>query len=477
MAHDGVGLISGEFASAELGDKRRLARLMRFADHAAALPGGSLPDQADGDSELEATYRFLGNEDVSPEAVAEAHIRCTVGRAAAHERVLVIHDTTEFRFGGEVLRQGLGRLNSDNQQGFLAHVSLCVSPIGEPLGLLGLYTWVRESKRKGHRSQTESQSDPDRESLRWHDAVHSTTEQLHGYSSAIHVMDREGDSYELFADMVEHGQGFVTRLCHDRRLDKDTRNQSSRKLFAELAQAPVVMTRDVALSPRKTRSKSRAPASYPARAARQAKLELRSQPIEFAIGNGASAHLPPTLSLNFVEVREADVPDDQEPVLWRLVTTEPIDTPEQVAAVVDAYRTRWLIEEYFKALKTGCNYESLQLESAHALMVALAVYCAVAWRLLHLRWLERTAPETPAEYALTSVQLAVLKAVRKQRNRPLPERATVSDVLLAIAALGGHLKRNGPPGWLILNRGFNKLLTYEIGWRAARASEGDVINH
>jgi hypothetical protein len=291
-------------------------------------------------------------------------------------------------------------------------------------------------------------------------------------------MDREGDSYELMADMVEHDQAFVIRLCHDRRIDK---NQSAKaqdvpKLFDVLGQAPVVLEREVVLSARKDQGKARVPGSFPARQSRLAQLEVRARSVEFAIGNGAPAHLPPTLALNFVEVREVDVHEGDAPVLWRLVTTEPIDTPEQVASIVDVYRMRWLIEEFFKAIKTGCNYESLQLESAHSLLVALAIYCAVAWRLLRIRWMERHVPEAAADHTLTPSQMAVLKAVRAQKKRPLPHHPTARDVLLAIAALGGHLKNNGSPGWLTLRRGFDKLLMYEIGWWAAKDAEKDVID-
>ena len=57
-----------------------------------------------------------------------------------------------------------------------------------------------------------------------------------------------------------------------------------------------------------------------------------------------------SLTLQVVEVREVDPPAAEAPVVWRLVTTEPIDTEAQVAAVVDAYCQRWLIEEFFKAV-------------------------------------------------------------------------------------------------------------------------------
>lgn len=41
---------------------------------------------------------------------------------------------------------------------------------------------------------------------------------------------------------------------------------------------------------------------------------------------------------------------------------------------MDAYRARWVIEEFFKALKTGCNFERRQLESFQSLRIALAIF-------------------------------------------------------------------------------------------------------
>jgi Transposase DDE domain len=61
------------------------------------------------------------------------------------------------------------------------------------------------------------------------------------------------------------------------------------------------------------------------------------------------------------------LPQGDEPIAWYLVTNEPIATLEQVAAVVDAYRARWVVEEFFKALKTGCQIEKRQMESYGAL--------------------------------------------------------------------------------------------------------------
>jgi len=40
--------------------------------------------------------------------------------------------------------------------------------------------------------------------------------------------------------------------------------------------------------------------------------------------------------------------------------------------------------------------------------------------------------------------------------------------MLAIARLGGHLKRNGEPGWLVLDRGYLKLLDLAQGFHIAK---------
>ncbi len=44
--------------------------------------------------------------------------------------------------------------------------------------------------------------------------------------------------------------------------------------------------------------------------------------------------------------------------------------------------------------------------------------------------------------------------------RRLARHPTAHEALLAVAALGGHIKSNGPPGWLVLHRGFQDLLRY-----------------
>ena len=221
----------------------------------------------------------------------------------------------------------MGPLNvADGALGFFAHFSVCVSRSGEPLGAAGLYAWARRKERKPSRRQRISQSDPDREALRWQDAVHQCGELLRDVPDVVHVMDREGDCMELLADMVEHGHRFVVRLAHDRRLDANRKAQNVPKLYDSLAAAPFFLERRVPLVRRGSSRRGVAVPEFGQTASRDAFLTVRAGTFVISTGNGSSYHLPDRLELHFVEVVELDPPVDMEPVHWRLATTEPIET-------------------------------------------------------------------------------------------------------------------------------------------------------
>jgi hypothetical protein len=126
-----------------------------------------------------------------------------------------------------------------------------------------------------------------------------------------------------------------------------------------------------------------------------------------------------------------------------------------------------VIEEYFGALKRACRVEERQLESAATLTTALGVMAVAAWRLLAVRTLAQHTPERSAEVLFRPSQLAVMVESSKT-DLEEAEGTTLKEALLAVAAMGGHLSRNGPPGWLVLHRGYSTLRTQELAWRDGR---------
>jgi hypothetical protein len=71
---------------------------------------------------------------------------------------------------------------------------------------------------------------------------------------------------------------------------------------------------------------------------------------------------------------------------------------------------------------------------------------------------------------LTATQLICLR-LRLKNKKVLSKHPTAREALLAVARLGGFLKRNGEPGWLTLGYGMQDLLMLEAGYLLR-----DVIN-
>ncbi len=141
--------LSRELANARFGDKRLDARLTKLVDCAARRPGKSFPGISNSVAELEATYRFLSNPKVTPDRILSGHIKATVSRASESDRPVIAHDTTDFIFGGQERREGLGWVTNDNQ-GFRGHFALALSRTAfvHPLGVLGFETLFRTGKAR-----------------------------------------------------------------------------------------------------------------------------------------------------------------------------------------------------------------------------------------------------------------------------------------------------------------------------------------
>jgi len=457
---------SREVEGAPLGDTRLTKRAIQLVDVLAAAPDKSFPRQVDSEGELEALYRFVNNEKVTPELLLAPHYRATAARAAEAGRVIVVHDTTGFSFGGETPREGLGRIKKGGQ-GFNAHVGLVVGlEAGVPLGVIGVLPTFRLRPPRQYPDVQSKRHHRKREFARWEKLVELSAERLDG-TKAVHVMDREADAYEVFCRLVEHGQDFVIRSKDDRILDVPWGDDTQpRHLHDALDSASYVMRRDVQLSTKRPDRMARL-RKTPRRMTRVASLRVTATHVAIRhppFVGGKSRHgsrLPRAMPLNVVQVQETSAPAGQVAVRWVLLTTLPVDTVEQVELVIDCYRRRWLIEEYFKAIKTGCAYEKRQLESSHTLLNALALFVPIAWRLLTLRYLARETPDDDATAVLSERQIQILRARDKV---PLGRRPTVTALLMAVAAEGGHLKNNGDPGWQVLGRGYEKLLYMELGF-------------
>lgn len=452
-----ISCLSQEMEKARFKDRRLSRRLVSFVEAIAAKPSEGFPQVLEDPSDLEGWYRFLSNPKVTMERILRPHFEATRRRVQQAEICLAIHDTSVFCFEGDAPRDGLCRITKQ-KQGFFGHFTLAASLDSEvptPLGLLSVRTFLRRDKGSGTRRKGKKAPPSTGERRRWFQAAHEVSHYVGKNVRLIHVMDREADSYEIISELFKRSERFVIRVFHDRKLSGE---DDLERYSSKLKTAPILCQREVELSPRRQQHFPSARKRLPERKARKAKLSISAVPVE----------LPGAVSVTLVHVKEVDCPDDS-PVEWFLLTSEKVTDSDTACTVVDIYRRRWLIEEFFKALKTGCAFEKRQLESRNTLENALAALSPVAWRLLLLRCLSRTHPNAPATAVLTSEQIALLQAYPKVK---LQHNPTVEHAIKAIARLGGHIKNNGPPGWIVLGRGYDKLLWMVTGWRAAHNATG-----
>lgn len=98
---------------------------------------------------------------------------------------------------------------------------------------------------------------------------------------------------------------------------------------------------------------------------------------------------------------EIDVPQNQTPLEWILLTNISVDNAASGYEMVKWYLCRWQIEVYFRILKSGCKVEKLQLETKDRFDACLTLYMIIAWRILYMTMLARTYPSASCEIIFT----------------------------------------------------------------------------
>lgn len=471
--------VSDEFSDLVLPDRRLSERVRSFVASAWQNPASSLPSMLQDAAGLEGAYRLVNNSRVTFAALQESHRARTVERIRGSNCVVVAHDTTDIETPYAAPEE-VGYLNT-GRAGYRTHISLalCVEPNRppRPLGVLSAQASFQSRAPGKPKKPTKRQAmvqSQDKAYLRWERGIEACVDVLGDGADIIHVADREADSYALFCKVLEVGHGCVFRLRNDRtaRLaDDEVMDDEWSSLSVIASEFEGSFERDVPLSKRGDKGIVSRAKAHPPREARCALLRYSAAAIELKRPrNLPTAQYPESLDLSLVRVWEPSPPAGETAVEWLLLTTESCETPAEILRVVDIYRARWVIEDFFKALKTGCLLEERQFESRHALLNLLALFLPIAVHLLLLRTYARDTPDAPASDVLSPLQLIVL---RHLSHRPIPDDPTAAQALWALAGLGGHIANNGWPGWQVLGRAFvrlsQSLRTWELATEAAKA--------
>src|SRR5216683_2720057 len=408
-------------AGTVLPDKRLPARLACILETFAERPSDAIPQAAGSWGQAKGIYRFLANQRVRPAALHQGLTSDTARQCLEQPTVLVVQDTTSLNLTGCHVRPELGPIGSGNfAQGVLLHSTLALTEQGEVLGVLGLQIWARPA---GNAVGPEA-----KESGTWLQGIDQARQVVWETAWAagaaapprlMHLMDREGDVYEVLQWVEEVGESASIRRVHNRRVEAPLR-----LAHAAVRAQPVLGS--VTITVPRSHGKS----------ARTATVEMRALTTTLRPDRAKSPHAWP-LTWTLVEVWEPHPAPAGKALHWLLWTQEPATTLTEVQEVVRKYPCRWPIEAYHLTLKSGCRIEALRLAKWESLAKAVVMYTSVAARIVALRDRAAQEPDAPATVLLSEDECAVLVATFGKGQGVV--RLTLGQAVLWIGRLGGHL--------------------------------------
>ena len=461
------------FGNVSLGDVRRNQRLPQLVDAMVQHPGGTLPEKFSRPADLEAFYRLCSAQEVTHGTVLGSHRLLVLQKLQSTRKfLLVIHDDTELDFTSHDSLQRRGQIGNGSRRGYLGHNSLVVDPQqGAVLGLANqiLHTRDEVPKDEGVAAKRARES---RESRLWLKG----TADLPDNPKVVDVCDRGSDTFEFLEHEVRSGRTFVIRSRTDRVIllghDEQEANRGSLHVYARTLPAAATGQATVRVDPdvlKERRQAKRQGSDEPIATYREARLCLSAAPVRLvAPHNKRGEHGNDPLCVWIVRIWEPDPPAGCEAAEWLLLTNHPIQTPADMRRVKTWYEWRWVVEEYHKALKTGCAIEKLQMRDESRLEPAIAVVSVVALLLLQLREAARRADAKTrrADELVDPEAIQVLSVWQHGESHP---DWSVHDYYIALARLGGYRPRKDcPPGWQILWRGQTKLNLMLEGVRLSR---------
>jgi hypothetical protein len=468
-----------ETAEADLGDERLNRRLRTVLDTMSQKPSLKFPAGCNGRAETEAAYRLLDNDKVGQDAIFAMHRDPTLERIRAQKVVLIAQDTTELDMTRpQEIMVGAGPLNDESRVGFFDHALVAYTPEGVPLGVVAADIWARDFDgfdKSAEQKRAERRAKPidEKESHRWLAGYREACRVAHEAPGTLVVClsDSEGDIYECVLEGQKETDGpkahWIFRACQDRALivDDGAPADCPTTLGARVASTPILSHLTIDVRQRES-SSTESRKRKQAREARTAELTVQAARVKLR-GPARPGGKLPDIEVNCVLVTEPNPPEGAEPVEWVLLTSLPIDTLEQVLAIIKFYCGRWGIEIYFRILKSGCKVEESQLHTAERFLPYVALCMIVAWRIQYLVMLGRECPDLPCDIAFDDDEWNAAYAVVKKQ--PPPEKPpSLKTMIGLVASLGGYLGRkgDGEPGPKALWVGLQRLTDLAHGWRA-----------
>jgi hypothetical protein len=317
----------------------------------------------------------------------------------------------------------LGHIGAKETSGVILHNILAVNPSSKHPSVIGvLDQWIHNRKY--------SKDEEWKETELWKEASSRINLDI-TKTKVVEVMDREGSVFDIMKHCLSLGHEFLIRT----KGNKYVKNPFRHKIIE--AGSKVIAAGNIEIDIQKKEGQKK----------RKAKLEVKYLPIEVPGPHGRKDEY---IDCNLVQVVEVNPPENQEPLSWYLLTSVEVNSLEDALKIIEWYRYRWIIEEYHKCIKTGCNVESKQLKSSFRIENYLGIAGIIAVKLLQIRDLMRINPNELANRIVDPLSLKIIKNYHK-----IDKELTIKEFYILVAKMGGFLNRksDGNPGWQTLWKG------------------------
>ncbi len=308
-------------------------------------------------------------------------------------------------------------------------------------------------------------------------------------ATIIHVCDRGADHFEFYTHCQLQGSGWVARVQHVNRkivpaqatsLNEPVKGSATQHLIDHLRAQPVVGTYELKV------------ASAKKRPARTVQVEVRVAnvwvPRPSYMSPWLKTHGPKFIKMGVLLAEEQVASNtkkksgkgNSKPLQWILYTHESMQNFDDAWRVLGRYEQRWIIEEYHKAAKTGCEIENRYYRSNKRLERVAGLLSVLAVRIVAMKAIGKSQPDRKAVGLVPKKWLIVVCKIHRQRSPKarqnwLPSKITVSQFIRGLAMLGGFLgrKHDGDPGWITIWRGVKELMIALRARKLLRMQEKD----
>jgi len=453
-------------------DKRLENVRVKYEKHLVMNRTISIDSSARNNAEAASFRRFLYNDRVKIDELIYRSCKIS-SESIKGKRLIVYGDTTSYNLKKQIAdlidREKVGCLDDNKTPGFHVHTNVVANrSSGNILGLSDLLIWSRAQVAEGKtNSQREKIPFTDKESSKWSKGVTNSQRLLRDAAHTLYIFDSEADSYENFEHILKNEKvGFAIRSFRDRRINL---NGEKKYLSQLLETSPVLGTYEINIRKLVDRFKPEKPII---RTKRTAKIELRvievdvNPPIRFK-----KSKKP--IKLRLIEAREIieknKLLEDEEPILWKIWTTEPIEDFEQAREIIKLYNWRWNIEQLFRLTKKkGFQLESTKLTTFDAILRQTIMILKSASVVLQLLKARDNDNSQKIEDVFDEQQISVLEKLNPdlegrttllKNNNPKDRLSWAAWIIARLGGWKGYNSR-GRPGPITFKRGLEKFLIY-----------------